>query len=153
MLGGLDSPRGGIGCGLGSAAAAPPSEEDFALALKGCAWLPEDTREELLDWLDARSDERLVHEALEGELKYGDPLIPAGESLLVLPGKEQLLRPCVGLGGASSGLALEMDADSNCISRLYSCLPPLPRSTLFVGDAILAVDDDEVHSASDLLEV
>ena len=63
-----------------------------------------------------------------------------------------LLRPS-GRGGSIGGLALEFEQDSTCITRMYTCMHAFPRSCIFVGDILLAVDNKEVHCAADLIEV
>ena len=114
--------------------------------------MPTETRERLLSWLETSSDERLARRTREGADTIDTAMVPSGETLLVLPDKQLLLRP-TGLGGSFGGLAVEFEPSSNCIVRLYSCMGVFPRSCLFVGDSILAVDEEEVHSAQDLLEV
>ena len=94
----------------------------------------------------------MAKRALEGDESIGDDLITSGVSLLVLPEKSMLLRPS-GRGGSIGGLALEFEQDSTCITRMYTCMHAFPRSCIFVGDILLAVDNKEVHCAADLIEV
>lgn len=128
-------------------------DDEGAVAVRACQWLSEDTREQLLEWLDSHSDARLGRVAREGDAAGADRgvLSASGESLLVVPDKHLLLRP-TGLGGSVSGLAIEFDPGSTTIVRLFSCLASVPRACLFVGDTILAVDETVVHSATELLE-
>lgn len=185
---------------LSTPPASPPSpgsttaeaESEEADAVRMCSWLAPETRDALLSQLEERSDARLLADARDGAVdarraQYGaEPaggradgrrgcggeLVPAGETVLVLPEKGLLLRP-VSIGtalghalggnggngsngghgghGNSGGLALEFESDGCCVTRLYACLPPLVRACVFVGDTILGIDDELVHSAAELL--
>ena len=135
----------------GSGRSVAEEEADGALAVRSCQWLDPAGRDQLLAALDASSDVRISRRALEGDAAV-DSLMASGESLLVLPEKAMLLRP-TGIGGSIGGLAFEFETDSTCITRLYTCMHALPRACLFVGDIVLAVDDEEVRSASELLEM
>ena len=150
---------GAMGVGAGGDITVDDDDDDGVAAIRSCEWLDTAHRTHLLAWLHGTSDAVLARRAREGDESIDSELLPAGETLLVVPDKAMLLRPTAlgssprALGGGGAALALELEEDSTCITRLYNFAHALPRQCLFVGDSILAVDDEAVHCAQDLIEV